>query len=196
MQLLYGRVEVEIAKRLLRRRAHRVRNALDVAFRDEAEARIHAHVQALPELAEPRTVLAYASIRSEVSTGALLDALAERGHTLVLPRVEADGSLTARMLEGVAPGFGGILEPSAPAIPWGSIEVALVPGVAFDRAGHRLGYGGGYFDRALVAFAGTAVGLAFRCQVVDEVPTSAHDVDIDVLVTEEGASRTEGVGRS
>ena len=179
-------VDLEIAKRLLRRRAHRIRNAIDPVTRLEAERRIRQHILELPQLATPRPVLAYASIRSEVSTMPLLTDLVAAGHQVALPRVEDDGTLTARILDALAPGFRGIPEPSTPAIAWSSIEVALVPGLAFDRHGHRLGYGGGYFDRTLMAFGGTLIGIAFACQVVEDVPAGPDDVDVDLIVTEDG----------
>lgn len=183
-------MELEIAKRLLRRRAHRTRNGIDAGIRAGAEARIRDHVLGLPELASPTTVLAYVAIRSEVATADLLEALIDAGHTVVLPRVEEDGTLTARRIGALTPGFRGIPEPSGEAVAWSSIAVALVPGLAFDRAGHRLGYGGGYFDRTLAAFRGRLVGIAFAAQIVDEVPAGPDDVDMDVLVTEDGVHRT------
>lgn len=189
-------MELETAKRILRRRAHRTRNALPPEIRREAEPRILEQVLALPELAEPTTVLAYASIRSEVSTGPILEALATAGHTVLLPRVETDGTLTARPLGVLEPGFQGIPEPTSLAVPWSRIRVALVPGLAFDRQGHRLGYGGGFFDRALLAFGGTIIGIGFACQLLDEVPAGPDDVDLDLTVTEDGPLRVGASSRS
>ena len=66
------------------------------------------------------------------------------------------------------------------------IDAILVPAVAFDRRGYRVGYGGGYYDRFLPELRGRAVrvGLAFACQLVDSVPAGAHDVPVDFIVTE------------
>lgn len=178
-------MELEVAKRLLRRRAHRTRNRIPPETREPAEARILERVLALPELSEPTTVLGYVSIRSEVGTPALLAGLGAAGHTVLLPRVEPDGGLTARHATNLEPGAFGIPEPTGPAVPWAEIAVALVPGLAFDRAGHRLGYGGGYFDRTLAAFRGAIVGIAFSCQILDEVPAGPDDVDVDRIVTED-----------
>lgn len=185
-------VDLGTAKRLLRRRAHRTRNAIPVDQRRNAEEQILAHVLALPELRAPSTVLGYVSIRSEVGTSALLEALAAAGHTVLLPRVEPDGGLTARIATGLQPGYRGIPEPTGEPVAWSQISLALVPGLAFDAAGHRLGYGGGFFDRALLAFAGTIAGIGFACQLVDEVPAGDDDVDVDLVITETGVLRATG----
>lgn len=182
-------METATAKRLLRRRAHRLRNGLSPDARTQAEPAILAHLLALPELSVPRRILAYASIRSEVATAPIIEALVHAGHEVALPRVEEDATLTARPLGPLQPGFHGIPEPDTAAIPWASIEIALVPGLAFDAHGHRLGYGGGFFDRALMAFKGTIVGIAFAVQLVDEVPSGPVDVDVDLIVTEDGPIR-------
>ncbi|MFN5191723.1 MAG: 5-formyltetrahydrofolate cyclo-ligase, partial [Burkholderiales bacterium] len=81
----------------------------------------------------------------------------------------------------------GIREPlaSCAAVQLDIVDLLLVPGVAFDRRGHRLGYGKGYYDRLLPARRPAALlaALAFDCQLVDEVPVSEHDVSIDLLIT-------------
>ncbi|WP_100406807.1 5-formyltetrahydrofolate cyclo-ligase [Bacillus solitudinis] len=69
------------------------------------------------------------------------------------------------------------------------IDVMVVPGVAFDVHGYRLGFGGGYYDRYLVDFKGETVALAFDCQIVNKVPTEKHDVPVGHLITPEGIVR-------
>lgn len=72
-------------------------------------------------------------------------------------------------------------------MPPASIDVAIIPGAVFDRCGHRLGYGGGFYDRFLARMApqATRIGLAFSCQVVDQIPSLPHDVPMDLVITEQ-----------
>lgn len=78
----------------------------------------------------------------------------------------------------------GIKEPiNTPRIPMKEIDLILVPGVAFSRDGKRLGRGGGYYDRLLAGYQGTAVGVAFDEQIVAEIPCEAHDLPVDYVVT-------------
>ena len=88
----------------------------------------------------------------------------------------------------IAPGFRGVPEPNAdcPPVPIASIDWVLVPGVAFDAEGRRIGYGGGYYDRLLPLFErrATRVAGAFEVQLVDRVPAAPHDATVDAIVTE------------
>jgi 5-formyltetrahydrofolate cyclo-ligase len=117
----------------------------------------------------------------------------ERGKTVVLPRVNA----TARTLElcrlteparDVLPGYRGIPEPQSHCalIAADAIDWVLVPGVAFDASGHRLGYGGGYYDRLLPQLRRDAARIAggFEIQLVDRVPAAPHDLPVQALATE------------
>ncbi len=80
--------------------------------------------------------------------------------------------------------------PELASTPLGELEVLVVPGLAFDRSGVRLGRGGGYYDRSLggasVDTRPRTVGVAFACQCVDELPTATHDLRVDTIVTEHG----------
>ena len=182
--------DLKKAKRALRREVLARRDAMPASERARAGATIVERFVALSEVVDARTVMAFWSFGSEVDTGPLLDALAARGVTLVLPTIE-DGRLEPRRW---APGdpleetWFGAREPvtGAPVDP-ATIDVVAVPGVAFDRAGGRVGYGGGFYDR----FLGRArpdtsrVAVAFACQLVEEpVPAASFDLRIDALVTE------------
>ena len=78
----------------------------------------------------------------------------------------------------------GILEPRTFAPADAPADIAIVPGVAFDAQGHRLGHGKGYYDEMLRSFAGLKIALAFNCQMLPTVPATDHDVPMDVVVTE------------
>lgn len=122
------------------------------------------------------------------------------GRGVFLPYVDRDDLGIARVtdLEGaLAPGYRGVREPKAigrrAANPQ-RCEIALVPGVAFDRDGGRLGYGGGHFDRLLARLrdATPVIGVAFGLQLVPTVPREEHDRAVDMVVTEEDALRAMG----
>lgn len=130
-------------------------------------------------------VFAYASVRGELGTRLLLDALAARGFQVLLPRLIGPGIFEAAVHDGVfEPGGFGIPGPRGPVV---EPAVALVPGVAFDRQGNRIGHGAGYYDRWLAAHpAVRTVGLAHAFQVVDALPVATHDVPVQGLLTERG----------
>lgn len=180
-------MEASARKAIIRRRALAARNALTGELHANASAAIAERVLALPEVATAHTVLGYASTRSEVATDGLLSALRARGVTILLPKVTALGALAAIPFTGDAslvPGFAGIREPVGEPVPASAADVVLVPGIAFDARGGRIGYGGGFYDRLLDELTAPLVGLAFDVQVVDEVPAEPHDRGMTVVVTE------------
>ena len=149
----------------------------------------------LPVFAERLTPFIYCSYRSEVETTGILHwALARKKRVSVPLTLPATRQLQARVISDpqidLAPGYRGIPEPLAQTdknlVEPGSLEVAIIPGVGFDRRGHRLGYGAGYYDRFLALEAPQAlrIGLAYTCQLVPELPTEPHDVPMDILITE------------
>ena len=132
----------------------------------------------------------------EIDTKALLLKLIESKGCAFVPRVvDPDGGLALHRVNhfphGFSPGAFGILEPDPEVYPETVVPERLgaifVPGVVFDRAGRRLGYGKGYYDRMLGgADAAFKVGLGFELQVVDALPEESHDVRLDALITEDG----------
>ncbi|MGE5549220.1 MAG: 5-formyltetrahydrofolate cyclo-ligase [Bacteroidota bacterium] len=178
------------------------RAALPPAVRREAARRIAACVCALPETAAARTIALYAGLPDEVATARLALLLHLSGKELALPVVERGNKyLHFRRLchwHELRPGPFGLRQPSAacPLVEPGEMELAIVPGLGFDRLGYRLGYGGGYYDRYLPLLrpACAKVGLAFACQVVDELPHASHDARVDAVVTEAEVIRCEDPG--
>jgi 5-formyltetrahydrofolate cyclo-ligase len=181
------------AKQTLRARTLVARDALDLDVRAMASRAIAASIAALPSFASARTVLLNLPFRSEWDTGVLALAALQAGKTLVNPRVDP----IARMLTlhrvtdlatDIAAGYRMIPEPHShlPQVEHSEIDWVLVPGVAYDLLGRRLGYGGGYYDRLLPTLTpGTPrVAGAFEVQVVERVPAAPHDVSVDCLVTE------------
>lgn len=165
------------------------RDELDPADRAERSRRIADRVLALPEVIEARTVMAFWSFGSEVETAGLLGRLRERGARVALPRVE-DGEVVAVVHAAggpVAPSRFGAMEPSGrDVLDPREIDLVIVPGVAFDRRGARVGYGGGFYDRFLARVRpdAPAIAVAFSEQVVDEVPEGPMDRRVDAVVTD------------
>jgi 5-formyltetrahydrofolate cyclo-ligase len=148
------------------------------------------------DLREASTLMVFLSFGSEVLTDDLLRWGWEAGKRMVIPlcRPEERG-LTPCLLCSFAElkiGHYGIREPKAENIrpvPREEIDAILVPAVAFDRRGYRVGYGGGYYDRFLPEVPrAVRIGAAFSCQIVEEIPADQHDVPVDRIVTENGGT--------
>ena len=181
------------SKAELRTAALAVRDALSETKRAAAAQAIAR--RGLPvELVAGAVVAGYSPIRSELDPTPLMQALAAKGARLALPVITQRGqSLRFRIWhEGdrLLPGSLGILEPSPAAVEVVP-DIVLVPLAAFDRTGHRIGYGAGHYDRTLAnlhksrGFA--AIGLAFSGQEVATVPALQHDVPLDYVLTEKKA---------
>ncbi len=184
---------IHAAKAKLRQQARERRAGLYEAERIEASRAIAAHAMTL--LAEPsQTVAGYWALRDEVDCQPLFVRLSEAGHRICLPVItDQTGPLRLRLWEPDAPlypsGFG-TLAPSELA-PEVKPDVLLLPLLAFDASGTRLGYGGGHYDRTIASLSRrpVLVGLAFAAQEVGHIPREEHDVPLDAVVTEYGATR-------
>ncbi len=179
-------------KQLLRTTALAARRALDERGRRERALRIAHRLTALDLFERARTIALYAAIGAEVDTGEIARAATARGKVLAFPRFSDDERalrFAACTLDALVPAPHGTRQPpaSAPAIPYAALDLVLVPGVAFDVQGHRLGRGRGHYDATLAQVPATAarVGLAFEVQLVAEVPQEPHDAPLDAVVTED-----------
>jgi 5-formyltetrahydrofolate cyclo-ligase len=129
-----------------------------------------------------------------MSTRPLCDRAGRLGRRILWPRIEAGGMVFAACSrwEDLVPGRYGVPAPPAgcPPEPLATDVLLLVPGLAFDTEGRRLGRGGGYYDRALSDAGGAMpVGVAFDCQIVERVPEDRHDRRVAALLTESGLRR-------
>lgn len=191
-------VTVAERKRRLRREALARRNALTPAEIEERSTVIARQVMRLPAYQRARARLLFMSVGSEVLTDGLIANSLRVGARVVLPRVV--GPEEALVLHevcdlerDVAPGWMGIPEPIPGHCPEYSpeqVDFILVPGLAFDRQGGRLGYGGGYYDyilnlRSDLQDSGGVVAVAFALQIVDEVPRESWDARVPIIVTED-----------
>ncbi len=169
------------------------------ADRTGAAERLAAVVLHSGLLPAPGTVIAgFWPMGTEIDIRPLMQALEGRGHALALPVTPKRGNpLRFRAWRFGAPlatGPIGTRQPP-PEAPEVVPDLLLVPLLAFDRAGRRLGYGGGYYDRTLAALPGAArIGCAFATQQVPEVPAGPDDVCLPCIATEQGMIHTEGTG--
>lgn len=138
-------------------------------------------------------VAGYWPVRGEIDCRPLLNRLRRAGALIALPEVEiSDAPLTFRCWNGEPPEFRDLMNMAGPgpeaerAVP----DLLFVPLLLADRAGHRLGYGGGYYDRTLSELRKTgkvtALGLAFEVQLTDKLPAAVNDMTLDGLITETG----------
>jgi 5-formyltetrahydrofolate cyclo-ligase len=179
------------AKPSVRQAALSRRDEMPEAARRTASVEIARGALALiTERGSALTVALYAAKGSEVDTGELATALTGAGHHVVYPRVDR----LARVLEfhvasasELTPGRFGLREPTAslPRAALDAIDVFIVPGLAFDRTGGRIGWGRGHYDATLAAAPNALrVGVAFARQLVEQVPHDVHDIRLHAVVTE------------
>lgn len=188
-----------LGKAELRRRVLARRDALTPAEIADKSRVIINRLYALPAYRQAGRVMFFVSFGSEVATGSAIRQSLHQGKQVMVPKtMETGGEMVPSLLVDypgdLAPGRWGILEPTPrafrPVSPT-EIDLVVVPGVAFDSRGNRLGYGGGYYDRffTLLNPGTTLVALAFSIQVVEKVPVSPWDRKVDYLVTEAGLYR-------
>lgn len=180
------------AKRSLRERVLAARDALDPQVRAAESRSITRRIAELPSFRGARALLLTLPFRSEWDTRPLLDDALTRGAAVVLPRVnESDRMIELHRIgdagADVTIGYRGIPEPrsSMPRVSPADVDWVLVPGVAFDLAGRRLGYGGGYYDRLLPLLPPRTprIAGAFELQIVDAIPAAPHDLKVDAVAT-------------
>lgn len=180
------------AKTAMRREAVARRDALPAAQRQQAAEAIAS--QPFPIAIPPGAIVSgFMPLKSEINPLPLLRKLADAGAALALPVVAGKGQpLTMRGWRFGAPlasGVWGIREPmpDAPAV---DPDILIVPLLAFDRRGYRLGYGAGYYDMTLTALRArkpiVAVGIAYAAQEVEMVPITPRDARLDLVLTEQG----------
>jgi len=188
------------AKAVLRRELLAARRLLTDQDAERAASILARHALELPELSGARTVAAYVSVGREPGTRALLDALRARGVRVLLPVLLADNDLdwaAYEGAEGLAKAGRGLLEPTGERLGPDAVleaDAVLLPGLAVDARGMRLGRGGGSYDRVLARLtaAGAApalIVLLYANEVTAHVPAEPHDFPVDAVVTPEGPRR-------
>jgi 5-formyltetrahydrofolate cyclo-ligase len=183
--------KVTRAKRELRERMKSAREAIDPHRREVWSSAIVGSVHELPEIVAARTVTGYLSFGSEIPTRELIAILDTEGKHVGVPVVR-DGEMvmvTFRPGDETERSDFGMEEPSGgEEIPPQEVDALVIPGLAFDRSGYRLGYGGGFYDRYVRRTRPEAlrVGIGFSDQIVEDVPHGDGDERVDCIVTQDG----------
>jgi 5-formyltetrahydrofolate cyclo-ligase len=181
-------------KQRIREQAHANRNKQE--NKDELSRAIVERFLALPDYAAAQTVMFYIDVRAEVRTRHSLPEALSSGKKIVVPWCNDQGELELfhlTSMDELAVGMYKILEPKPELrqlpdkqVRAEDLDVVMVPGVAFDRRGGRMGHGKGYYDKLLQHARSDAplVALAFECQLFPEIPVAPHDIFMDKIITE------------
>ena len=181
--------EADLVKVELRARMRASLRSLDAATRAEESTGIRAAIRAWPQWAGAGVVMGFLPLPGEVDLRPLLAHAIERGVTVAVPVARPDGTMSPFRVESMDPAMFeqdamGVLVPKVrvPVAPE-RLQVVLVPGLAFDPAGHRLGRGGGYYDRFLqhLPVGACTVGVGLACQRVPSLPVTATDMRVGWL---------------
>lgn len=170
--------------------------------KDRLSRRIIERLTSLSDFQHAGCVLAYIDVRDEVRTRHDLPKLLDGDKTIIVPFCEGENLRLFRLmsLDELTRGAFGILEPKPDlrslaerSVEVEQIDLAMIPAVAFDRRGARLGHGFGYFDRLLSKMRSDAslIGVAFECQIVEHIPVEPHDIRVHRVVTEKRSFETQ-----
>lgn len=167
------------------------RQQLTADFVRTASRRIAHRLFGLEALILAERIGLYAAFQKEVETAELFAKANALRKEIYYPKVDRKQNrlryYRVHALSELQPGFAGILEPARghPLTNLDYLDGLVVPGIVFDKRGHRLGFGGGYYDRLLAGYHGRKVALAFDFQLVESLPATVWDERVDVIITEE-----------
>jgi len=180
-------------KKTLRQAVLSQRDSLSASWRAQVANKLISYMdRALPH-ATGEIVAAFWPIRSEIDPRPLMAALTQRGAILALPAITGTGAMIFRRYQQavslVESRFGTLAPPDSE--PLVTPTTILLPLTAFDDTGNRIGYGGGYYDRAIAKYQAQGakprlIGLAFDCQQVAAIPAESHDIALNAIMTENG----------
>jgi 5-formyltetrahydrofolate cyclo-ligase len=176
-----------VTKEEIRQRVLRLRESQSSSWKNKKDAKILNRLLRMRVFAGAREFFTYLSHRGEVSTDGLLKKYFGK-KKIIVPKLKSRGMCLYELHDPhqFTKGKFGIREPTVCLTKkaWHEIDVALIPGVAFDMTGHRIGFGGGHFDRFLKKLDCTTIGLAYELQIIDKVPTHQYDMPVDFIITE------------
>lgn len=183
-------------KKTLRTFIRKKERTLDPAYKAASSEAICRRILTLDEYKAAQVVFAFAGTEKEIDTSLLMHETIAAGKTLVLPRCAAEHAIdlcVVRSMDDLESGAYGILEPkqSCPLVAAADINFAVVPCLSFDRAGRRLGQGGGYYDRLLPQLRCPTALICREQLMLPEVPVERHDMRCTMLITENGVLTPE-----
>jgi 5-formyltetrahydrofolate cyclo-ligase len=181
-------------KKHIRKTILTIRNALSHQHIESMSRRIREKFIRLDETADCAVLMAFLNFGTEVITDILIEWAWREGKRVVVPLCQPETKRLflseIKSFDEVEPGHFGVREPRKhllKPVEKSQVDLILVPAVAFDRRGYRVGYGGGYYDRFLLDIdkAVPKIGLVFACQIIGEVPADRYDLPVDKILTEE-----------
>lgn len=181
-----------VSKAEIRREVRLRKRMLSDVQKSDAATRCFARLEQCPEFEMARRVLVYASLPDEISTADFIQHWYGKKQ-LFLPRVNGDDlDILPYSPDATSAGAFGISEPAgSDCRDIAEMDLVVVPAMAYDRQGNRLGRGRGFYDRLLRAAVCPLVGTVYAVQIVDNVPAESHDVKIPIIITEEEIIRTK-----
>lgn len=178
-------------KKALRASIKQKRRALSIEYRQQASRKMQAELTRLPCYQAAEYIMLYMAMQDEVQLDELIAMVLKDGKKAVIPLVTGAGLMEAVELSDMADlvpdkyGIKTVSEEKRRLIAPDKIDLIIVPGVAFDKAGHRLGMGGGFYDRFMLRAArAVRAALAYDCQLLVSVPAEVHDLTVDYIITE------------
>ena len=176
-----------MSKQDIRDKINLVRNNLSRNIVAEKSRKIIENLINLKEYNDAETIMPYISLNIEADTKEFIKDELLKGKSIVVPFVEEGGIQVSKLndFENLIKGKYGVLEPMKKEKHNDKIDLVIVPGVAFDEKGSRIGFGKGYYDKFLERFKDSLkIAFAFEEQIVDNVPSEEHDVKVDMIITE------------
>ncbi|MBW2981671.1 5-formyltetrahydrofolate cyclo-ligase [Candidatus Woesearchaeota archaeon] len=176
-----------MTKELIREKINLTRKNLSKEIIAEKSKKIIESLIKLEEYNNASTIMPYISLNIEVDTKEFIKKELLKGKNIVVPFVEDENIQISRLnnFENLVQGKFGVLEPEKKERYDGKIDLVIIPGIAFDEKGSRIGFGKGYYDKFLERFKDSLkIGLAFEEQIVDFVPSEEHDQPVDIIITE------------
>ena len=184
-------------KTRLRAECYAKRMSIGGTEKKEIDLLICRNILSLDCFVRAESVLLYSPVNQEIDISPVIAFSLSSGKTVAFPHTMNGGEMvfrSVRSTDELRPGRFGIPEPDAhaPSVLSCGNTVCIVPALVIDRKGYRIGYGGGYYDRFLSSFEGTSVGLVYESGLLDSVPREAHDIAVDIIVSEKGAYTIDG----
>jgi 5-formyltetrahydrofolate cyclo-ligase len=180
------------SKKIVRKKIQEKRNSLTYHERLIGSSSIAERLMKLDCYRNSKEILAYYPFRSEIDTTIIIRKALNQGKKVILPRVRGkklELYYIKDLIDDLIPGSFGIMEPIASKCKIASyknVDMVLVPGVGFDRNFNRLGYGGGFYDKLLekLPVKIPRIALAFTLQIIENIPVMAHDLKVNIIITE------------
>ena len=180
-------------KKTIRQEILLKRDAIPETIKKEKDTAIRQGILHLSEFTNAKTILFYASFRSEVDTSEMIKITLGQGKRVILPKVDKENKklklYEIKDMNELAKGYMGILEPSVSEerlTGLDDIGLVIIPGAAFDVSGNRLGYGAGFYDRLLAGIKKKipVIAPAYEEQIIEKIPSEPHDVKVKKIVTD------------